>query len=126
MALGFLAGPSAWIIYFMAGYLLIEAACKSAAFGFALMGLSGVSAIIFGLTIVSLLIVCFAGWWTYHRWRAHRAERPNSESGGPFEGSGWLAEGHIRFMTFVGLLLNGLFATVILITGLAVFFLQPC
>ena len=125
MALGFVAGPLTWGIYFLAGYMLIEVACKSEAFGFSFLGLSGVSAVILGLTVAALLIVLFFAWWTYRKWQERRTEVHQSD-GGPFADSSWLAEGHVRFMTFVGLLLNVLFAVIILFTGLAVFFLQPC
>ena len=127
MALGFVAGPLTWGVYFLAGYVFIEAACKSDFLRFSFLGLSGISVVILGLTFVAFLVVLFAGWWAYGKWREARPESTTSAGDGPFEiQEGELAEGHIRFMTFVGLLLSGLFAIVILLTGLAVFFLQPC
>lgn len=121
MTLGFIAGPLTWGIYFLAGYLLIEAGCKSELFGLSLLGLSGISTAVLGLTIIALSIVLFAGWWSYRTWRDRRDEVPGTDNGGPFEGGSWLADGYVRFMTFVGMLLNVLFAVVIIFTGLAVF-----
>jgi hypothetical protein len=117
--LGLLAGPLTWIVYFIAGYSLVEIVCKSGVLGFYLLGLSAVSAIILILTAIGLFITIYASFFNYRKWQQ-----------APEKGSVDLDDqfGHkpVRFMALAGLLLSGLFTLIILLTGISVFILRPC
>lgn len=126
LVIGMLAGPVVWIVYFMIGYLLIEAACKTPLFGFSLAGLRGISIVVIGLTLVALAVVVWAGRMAYHNWQQLRHEvEPETEAETALSAE-WLSVGHGRFMAFTGLLLNSLFAIIIFATGLPALLLWPC
>ncbi len=126
LVIGMLAGPVVWIVYFMIGYVLIEAACKTPLFGFSLAGLMGISIIVIGLTLVALVVLVWTGRMAYHHWLQLRdVVEPETEGEASFS-SEWLSVGHGRFMAFTGLLLNSLFAIIIFATGLPALLLWPC
>jgi hypothetical protein len=116
--LGLLAGPLTWIVYFMIGYLLVEAVCKSDFLNFSLLGLPAVSTIILILTAIGVFITIYAGFISYRKWR----QGPEAES---LIGE-QLSHKPVRFMALAGLLLSGLFTLIILMTGISVFILRPC
>jgi hypothetical protein len=121
-----LAGPFVWGIYFLVGYLLIEAACKTTLFGFTFLGLTGISTIILGLTLVAILIVLYAGLAARRQQQAYAGQQGLAEPADSFDHPQQMAEGHTPFMAYAAVLLNILFALLIILTGLAVFFLYPC
>ena len=126
LVIGMLAGPVVWIVYFMIGYGLIEAACKTPLFGFSLAGLMGISIIVIGLTLVALVVVVWAGGMAYRNWQQlGDVVEPGTEDEASLSAE-WLSVGHGRFMAFTGLLLNGLFAIIIFATGLPALLLWPC
>ena len=105
--LGLLGGPLVWATYFTIGYFFVEASCRTAT-GSTIIGLPGPAVIVVALTIVSLLLVLVAGRLAYQQWR---------QAAGPESG---------RFMAEAGLFTSGLFAFVILITGIPALVLAPC
>lgn len=116
---GFLAGPITWIVYFMIGYLLVEVVCKSDFLNFSLLGFPAVSAIILLLTIISVFITLYSGFANYRKWQ----QAPGDKG---LDFTEQLDPGPVRFMALAGLLLSGLFALIILMTGISVFMLRPC
>jgi hypothetical protein len=116
---GLLAGPLIWSVYFMAGYALVEFACKLGLLRFNLLGLSAVSAIIIGLTLVALLATLYAGFVAYQKWQRMRRDESDQVDRGR-------AEKSPMFMALAGVLLSGLFALLILLTGIPALVLRPC
>jgi hypothetical protein len=117
--LGLLAGPLTWVVYFTIGYLLVEAVCKSDFLSFSLFGLTALSAIILLLTVIGLFITIYASFFNYRKWQ----QTPEK---GSQDFDDQLGHRPARFMTLAGLLLSGLFALIILLTGVSVFILRPC
>jgi hypothetical protein len=117
--LGLLAGPIIWSVYFLAGYGLTEFVCKLGLLEFRILGLPALSAIIAGLTVAALLVTLYAGFLAYRRWQQVAADEPG-------EGQPSRLEENSQFMALAGVLLNGLFALTILLTGVPVFFLPAC
>lgn len=106
--LGLFAGPIVWSTYFTIGYLFLEAACRHATPHATFLGISWPSLIVVALTLIALLILGYAGRFTYYWWR---------QTGVPEYG---------RFMAQAGTLLSGFFTFVTLLTGLPALFLAPC
>ncbi|MEZ4682605.1 MAG: hypothetical protein R2932_51200 [Caldilineaceae bacterium] len=108
--LGLLSGPVVYALYFIVGYLLAEATCQGTVLRIRAANLVWV---IGGLTTLATLLTMIFLWLSYRRWRHHReAEDAVGDA--------------LAFMAFSGLLLNGLFALLIVVTGVAVFFIDNC
>jgi len=118
--LGLLSGPVIYSVYFLAGYLLVDVACQANLLASTVLGLSLISVVVLGLTLVALALSLYAGFVTYRRWRRLRDTSKLDEE------DDHLTEGPEHFMTFGGLLLNVLFAFVILVTGISALVLWPC
>jgi hypothetical protein len=116
---GLLAGPIIWSVYFMVGYGLVEFVCKLGLLGFNLLGLSAVSVIITGLTLVALLATLYGGFLAYRKWQQLKRDEADQVNRGR-------AEESRVFMALAGVLLSGLFALLILLTGLPALVLRPC
>ena len=108
--LGLLAGPLLYAFYFVVGYLLAEATCTQNLFAIGTAGLAPAIGILTGM--ISLLTVIFAA-LSYRHWRQ-------------FHGRDDAVGGALAFMAFGGLLLNGLFTLFVVVTGVAVFFIDTC
>ena len=117
--LGLLTGPLTWAVYFILGYLLVEAVCKTDFLSFSLFGLTALSAIILLLTVLGLFITLYACFFNYRKWQ--QALEKGSQD---FDDQ--LGHRPARFMALAGLLLGGLFTLIILLTGASVFILRPC
>ena len=117
--LGLLAGPLTWVVYFILGYLLVEAVCKTGFLNISLLGLTALSAIILLLTVIGLFITLYTSFFNYRKWR-QAPEKGNLDFDDP------LGHRPARFMALAGLLLSALFALIILLTGVSVFILRPC
>lgn len=113
---GLLAGPLVWSVYFIAGYGLVEFACKLGLLQFNLLGLNAIAAAIIGLTLIALLVTLYAGLLAYQKWQQVRRDELDSGQ----------AEKSRVFMAQAGVLLSGLFALLILLTGIPAFILRPC
>ena len=114
--LGLLAGPLTWAVYFILGYLLVEAVCKA---GFLNISLFGLTALILLLTVIGLVITLYASLYNYRKWQ-QAPEKGSLDFDDP------LGHKPARFMALAGLLLSGLFGLIILLTGISVFILRPC
>lgn len=111
---GLLSGPLIWAAYFMAGYGLVEAVCKTGRVEAPLLGLPILSIVIVMLTLVSLLGTLYAGAVAFRNWQ--QARRAEADRGNE----------RTRFMTSAGLLLDALFAFTILLTSLPFLILRLC
>ena len=118
--LGLLSGPLIYSAYFLAGYLFVEIACTAGLLQFQLWGMSMIAIVVVALTLVALALTLYATVWTYRRWQQMQDRDERSLE------HGRLGEGPEQFMTFVGFLLNGLFAAIILLTGIPALTLWPC
>ena len=99
-----LAGPSLWWGHFVGVYLLGEVACELGATGPTVLGLTTLSWVIIGVTVLTLAVVAVAArmTWTYRR----RTDR--------------------GYVLDVGIGLDALFAVAILFTGIPAAVLHPC
>lgn len=107
-----LAGALSWSLYFLAGYLLAEAACLAGLLDSTVAGLDLLVVVLLALGLVAALVAAYAAWWSYRRWRAGRDAREGDE----------LA----TFLALASSLLNGLFTLTILVTVLSLIFVEPC
>jgi hypothetical protein len=120
LLLAFLAGPIIWSIYHLAGYILGEFGCRARFLTGRLMGLPLLSIVLIGLAIVALLATLYAAYWSYQRWRLMREEPGWVDEYGRF------SEGRAQFLLFSAVLLNTLFASIILMAGISLLLLEPC
>lgn len=115
---GLISGPLAWIIYFLAGYLLIEAACKTTWLDNPIQGFDAISTIVLILTAAGLLMAVVGGWLNFRHWRNVKRQTTDAEPN--------RTESVRGYMAFSGWLLNLLFGFTVLITGVPALFLSPC
>lgn len=115
---GLLAAPVAWAALHMFDYLWIETACRTGLLTSVWAGISGVSWVVVGATLVALAFTLWAGLLSYGRWRRLR-EPADADQLEPIE-----ARSH--FLAASGLMVSVLFAVLIVLTGLPVLFLSPC
>lgn len=118
--LGLLSGPIIYSVYFLAGYLFVEISCRTGLLQSHLWGISMISVVVLVLTLLALTLTLFVGFLAYRRWRQMEERDVKSVE------HGRLAEGPEQFMTFAGFVLNGLFAIIILLTGIPALLLWPC
>jgi len=118
--LSMLSGPIIYSVYFLAGYLFVEITCRAGLLQFQLWGMSMISIVVLVLTLLALALTLFVGFLAYRRWQQTEERDATSVE------HGRLAEGPEQFMTFAGFLLNGLFAAIILLTGIPALLLSPC
>lgn len=114
-----LAGPLVWTAHHLTGYLLVELSCRTGLLGGQIFGISVLRAVVIGLTIVALALTLYAGFRAYRNWqftREDRSENPETE----------LVIGRTRFLAQAGLLLNIIFAAIILLNGIPALFLRLC
>jgi heme/copper-type cytochrome/quinol oxidase subunit 2 len=108
-----LSGPVVYTVYFLAVWVLSEFGCLS---GLQRVGLFGWSAVALGivvLTAIAALIIVTMGILSVVRWREFRTGTE-------------LQRGFPRFMTFVGAWLNGIFAVVVILTGVSMYIGEFC
>lgn len=106
-----LVGPVVYSLYFLAVYLLVEAACRENLLRFAIWGLDGLVVAVLGLTIVAIVTILIG---TLISHRGHR------------ENVGEEALANQRLLRRVGSGLSGFFVLVTLVTGLPILFLELC
>ena len=110
---GLVNGPIVYSVYFLIVYFLVEGGCKSGLVRTQLFGFDSVSAWIVLLTIIATAATCVGG---IVAWRGLRQSRQSTHR----------ADDYSHFMGVAGLGLNGLFALLILLTGLPVLLLEMC
>lgn len=111
---GLLTGPVVYALYFVVGYLIVEAACQTGALQTAVGGLSLYSVIVLALTLLAALVTLLMGLSNFQRWRRHAIHRGDDP------------ESAVPFMVFGSVLLSVLFTSLILLTGIPVLVLQSC
>ncbi|HSO27201.1 MAG TPA: hypothetical protein VLS48_03975, partial [Anaerolineales bacterium] len=118
-----LSGPVTWSIYFLLGYMLVEASCASPFLGGSIGGLRTVSAVIIILTLLALGLTFYAGQHAYRRWQSEKTADEDllmsDLPAGAFEGRPDNTFDEREGLTFVmisALSLNALFFLVILLT----------
>ena len=116
----FLAGPVTWAVYFLGGYLLVEAACGIGFWAnYAFLGLTVLGVVVVGLTLFALILTLVAAWAAYRDYRQIREWEDNASRQVP-------DEGRQPFVAFTGLVMSLLFGALILLTGIPMFILRPC
>lgn len=122
LALGGLIGPLSWSAFFIAGYLIAEAACTGGFWQTDVAGLSLVVIVIVALAVVATLVAAGGAVWAYRRWRA--AERPEQQTR---EGEHMQQTEDLgAFLALAATGLNALFALATIVTALSMIFLVPC
>lgn len=111
LLMGVLAGPVIYSIYFMAVYLLVEAACRARLLQGTVGGLTGLQGAVVGLTVASVVITLALARFAYRDVQAATSVD---------------AERNQRFMVQIGLWLSGFFVVVTLVTGMPILFLAVC
>jgi hypothetical protein len=111
----FLAGPVIWISHFMAVYLLVEAACATAATQHELLGMHVLSVATLAATAAAVILTVVTSGRAYARWRS-------ATSGGD-----WLdVTDRNPGLAFAGFLLGVVSIAAICFVGLPAAFLEPC
>jgi len=112
---GLLAAPVLYALYFIVGYLFTEATCeqnllilRSAHIGSE--QIASLIGIFSGVVMIATLFIAAVSFW---RWRTY-GER-DDDIGEAF-----------AFLAFGAFLLSVLFSLLVLVTGIAVFFVDPC
>ncbi len=109
-----LAGPIIYSVYFMAAYLLVEAACHTGLLNFTLAGTNGATVAVIGLTAAALAAVLVSLAMNVTR-RRRLPPATDPELGDPD-----------RFLAGVGIMLDLLFALLVAATGAPALLLAPC
>lgn len=109
-----LAGPIIYAVYFMAAYLLVEAACTTGLLDFSFAGTNGVTIAVLALTGLALAATLISLAGNIARLR-RPPQRLDPETGDPD-----------RFAAQVGAMLDLLFTLLVLATGAPALLLAPC
>jgi hypothetical protein len=116
----FLGGAAAWVLHLVLAYAIAEVACQTDRLDGVLLGMPMADVFGYALTLLAGLTALAAGVLAYGR----LAEDPR---GDPVDDPGaHEVLGRRRFMTYVGLLMNGLFLIAILAGGLPFLYLRSC
>lgn len=116
------AGPIIYMIYFFAGYLLVEAGCALGILQGAALGMPLFSAVLLGLTAVTLLILLAIAAVQFFRWRRARRSVPDAAPAQAMDDT----ERDLPFLLVLGAGMALLFAFVTLATGIPIAVLEPC
>jgi hypothetical protein len=115
---GLLAAPIAWAALHMFDYLWIETACKAGLLSGTFAGLTGVAWVVLAATLIALIVSVVAGILSFRRWRALR-DSQDTHDVDP-------VEARSSFLALSGALVSGLFALLIVMTGVPVLLMAPC
>lgn len=114
-----LNGPVTYAIYFLVGYLFVEATCKADLLHFSVIGLDAISFGVVGLTLLSAAVTVYGLVLSWRIWsRTHPVGDGVSD---PMDD-----HGYAPFMAFTGAWMSGLFTLVILVTGVPALYLVLC
>jgi hypothetical protein len=116
----FLGGPAAWALHLLVAYALTEIACRSDRLDATILGVRALD--LFGVlvTLVAALTAIAAAVVAFALAPGGLRADPVDDVGAP-EGLG-----RQRFMSYGGMLMNGLFTVAILFAGLPFLFLRAC
>ncbi len=118
--LALLLSPLAWIVYFTLVYLVDETSCGLFYFRSTIGGVTAVTLILLGLTLVTLLACAFSAYlgWQIRQTVAEAAVRPDVQR--------TTGESRDMFIGLSAILLSVLFALLTVAIGTAVWVLPPC
>ncbi|MDT8305779.1 MAG: hypothetical protein RRC07_07570 [Anaerolineae bacterium] len=108
-----LLGPVTWSIFFLAGYLLAEAACQVGLLQSTVAGLDLLVFVVLVLGLVAAAVSAAGALWAYRRWRTAGDQAPEEDN-------------LTAFLALAAILLNVLFTLATLMTALGLIFLEPC
>ena len=114
MWFGLLGAPAAWVVQFLVGYAITEAACGRAGLGGGVDGVTIVATAI-GATVAILAELAAIA--------AFRATRAAEGAGGSEEPP---PRGRVHFLATVGIVIAPLFLAIILMSGLGAVLLPEC
>lgn len=115
-----LVGPVVWSVYFILGYLAVELSCRTDFLRFNLFGVSALLVSIVVLTLITFAVTVYSGFLAFISWRKQKNDVLR------YGDNRYKREEPGQFMTLAGAILSALFSLTILLSGLPVFFLQPC
>jgi hypothetical protein len=116
----FLGGAAAWVLHLVLAYVITEIACQTSRLDGVLLGLPMADFFGYALTLLAGLTALAAGLLAYGRFAEDARVEPIDDPGAHE------VLGRRRFMTYAGLLMNGLFLIAILAGGLPFLFLRSC
>jgi hypothetical protein len=115
MWFGLLGAPTAWVLQFLVGYGLTQAACSQAGSRWDV----AVDGITLAATVAGAVVTVLAGLAALKVWRDTRpAAGPGTDEPPP--------KGRIHFLATVGIVIAPLFLFIILMGGLGAVSLQEC
>jgi hypothetical protein len=109
-----LAGPIIYAIFFTLAYLAVEAACHTELLRFTVAGTNGITVAVLALTAAAFVAVLVSLLWNI--WRLRRTPKRHDPEFGDTD----------RFIDEVGIMLNLLFALLVLATGMPALLIAPC
>ena len=111
----YLAGPLAWAVMLLAGYLLVHMACSISP-----------RWLVYALAGATALIVLVAGGMALRGWRDATANAHHQIAITDLDADQPQPEGTRAFISISGALLSTLFFVMIVVTGVTIYFLSPC
>lgn len=108
-----LVGPIAYSVFFVIGYLLVEAACRTGILLKQVAGIPLALLLVVALGLLTLALIAYGGIRAYRAWSTWRDQD-------------LLAEGRDEFMALAALILVALFGLATVLTALSVLVLEPC
>ncbi|HEU5103654.1 MAG TPA: hypothetical protein VFU22_31780 [Roseiflexaceae bacterium] len=110
-----LGAPSAWLVHFLAIWVIAEWGCLASWSRFTLLGFDAITVLLVLATFLVLPLVIAAGMMAWRIWQRTRA---NANDGG--------SEHRSAYMSFGGVVLSTLFAFAIFLESLPALLLHPC
>ncbi len=107
-------GAVVWSLHLIISYMLSSLACERGLFQAVWNGYTLSRWIVIGLTVLSILLVSYAGIVAYRNWQQLR------------RGNGSEPAGRFRFMAYAGIVLNGIFLLSILISLIPTLLMPLC
>lgn len=113
LSFSFFAGPAAWALQLLIGYGLLAHAC-----------MAGTKLWIFLVNGAAVVIVFIAAVLAYRNWRGYANSRDPGSGSMIFDIESSISRQ--EFIAISGALLSSVFLLLILVTGIAMIFLNPC
>lgn len=110
-----LNGPVVYSVYFLIGYLFVEATCEADLLTFTLFGLDMISFTVIVLTVLAAAVTGYGLFLSLRIWRrTHGVDDPADDTG------------YVPFMAFTGAWMSGLFTVVTVVTGVPALYVVLC